>query len=33
MHHASASKRKGEITYREDMTRYAFFEPICCSTC
>jgi hypothetical protein len=33
MHQASASKRKGEITYREDMTLYAFFTPSYCSTC
>jgi hypothetical protein len=33
MHQASASKREGEITYREDMTLYAFFEPRCRSTC
>jgi hypothetical protein len=33
MRQTSVSKRKGEITYREDMTRYAFFEPSYCSTC
>ena len=33
MRQASASTRKGEITYREDLTQYAFVEPRYRFTC
>jgi hypothetical protein len=33
MRHASVSIKKGEITYREDLTRYEIFEPWDSGTC